>query len=270
VFLVNVPIGVAALVATPRLAPADGRPRGATAGRDVPGAVAATAGLALLVLGLSERGTLRLAALAGAAAAFAALVVRERRASDPLLPPHLLRDRRLTVALLAATVLTATTSGAGVLATLHLQDELGLDPAGAGLVLLPLSGAVIIGSFAAGRFPTRAAVVLAAGIALVALGSAAAALTLSRAGLTAWAVLAGAGLGAASVAATTLGTSAAGEDGHGTAAGLLSTAAQVGTAVGVAALVLVAAGPGTRAGFATAAAVALAGLAAPVLARRGS
>jgi MFS family permease len=266
VFLLNVPIGIAALAATPRLAPAGpARPR--AGGLDVPGAVAATTGLALLVLGFSERGAVRVIGLAGAAAALLALEVHERRASDPLLPPRLLGDRRLGTALLAAAVLTATTSGGGVLASLHLQDALGLGPAAAGLVLLPLSGAVVAGSVAAGRLRAPASVVLAVGVALVAVGSAVAALALSRAGLVAWGVLAGAGLGAASVAATTLGTSAAGADGRGTAAGLMSTAAQVGTAVGVAALVLVAEGPGTAAGFAAAAALAVSGLAASALRR---
>ncbi len=47
----------------------------------------------------------------------------------------------------------------------------------------------------------------------------------------------------------------------------MSTAAQVGTAVGVAALVLVAEGPGTAAGFAAAAALAVSGLAASALRR---
>ena len=53
-------------------------------------------------------------------------------------------------------------------------------------------------------------------------------------------MLCGLGIGVASVAATTLGTSAVGERDRGTAAGLLNTAAQVGTALGIAALVLVA------------------------------
>jgi MFS family permease len=88
-----------------------------------------------------------------------------------------------------------------------------------------------------------------------------------------WGVLAGLGLGAASVAATTLGTSAVGPGDRGTAAGLLSTAAQVGTAVGVAALVLAAgtsdATAGHRIGFGAAAALALLGAAAAGLLVRG-
>ena len=47
-------------------------------------------------------------------------------------------------------------------------------------------------------------------------------------------VVMGAGLGAASVASTKLGM---GEDGQGVASGLLNTAAQLGTAIGLAVLV---------------------------------
>jgi MFS family permease len=74
-------------------------------------------------------------------------------------------------------------------------------------------------------------------------------------------VLTGLGLGAASVSATTLGASAVDEADRGTTAGLLNTAAQVGTAVGVAALVLLA-GESHRLGFAAAAGAAAVGAAA--------
>ena len=73
--------------------------------------------------------------------------------------------------------------------------------------------------------------------------------------LVAWGVLCGLGIGIASVAATTLGTSAVADAERGTASGLLNTAAQVGTAVGIAALVLV----GHRLGFAAAGALAAVG-----------
>ena len=54
-------------------------------------------------------------------------------------------------------------------------------------------------------------------------------------------VLSGSGLGCASVASTARGTSAAGENEQGLASGLLNTSAQVGTALGLAALATIAA-----------------------------
>jgi EmrB/QacA subfamily drug resistance transporter len=273
VFLVNVPVGLAALALAPLLlheSRADRRPRAL----DLPGALAATSGLGLLVLALAQAersGPLTpvpLAALAGATLLLAALADRERTAADPLVPPALLRVRPLAAALLAAALLTATTSGGGVLATLHLQDVLGLSPTGAGLLLLPFSLSVVAGSIAAARMPASASAVIAVGIALVGAGCAAAAISLTAtsgsAGVVVWGAIAGLGLGAATAAATTLGASAVAGTDRGTAAGLLNTAAQVGTAVGVAGLVLVAgtatATAGHRIGFAAAAAVAALGV----------
>ena len=134
---------------------------------------------------------------------------------------------RVAGAVLTAALLTAATSGGAVLATLHLQDDLHLDPLQAGLHLLPLSVAVVIGSAVAARARSRSALGLGAGRR--------SAPRSHRSSLTAWALLAGFGLGSASVAATSLGMKHAEEPG--TVAGLLSTAAQVGTAIGVATLV---------------------------------
>jgi MFS family permease len=173
----------------------------------------------------------------------------------PLVPAGLLRRRPLVVAAAVAVVLTATTSGGAVLATLHLQDALGLTPQGASLALLPLSLAVIAGSVLASRARAPAPAVIAGGLLLVAAGSLTAAAGASRAGICGWAVLAGLGLGAASVAATTLGASAVPEAERGTASALLNAAAQLGTAAGVPALVLL---NDTRLGFAAAAGLAAA------------
>ena len=85
--------------------------------------------------------------------------------------------------------------------------------------------------------------------------------------LSACAATAGAGLGLSSVAATTLGTTVP-EVLRGTASGIINTAAQLGTAAGIAALLLIAdattgaPGPGTGApiiAWAAAAALAAAG-----------
>jgi MFS family permease len=278
IFLLNVPVGVAALALTPRLLQESRSERGPRE-LDVAGAATATLGLGLLVFALAqaERSgpltTAPLVALGGAAVLLAAFFLRERGAAQPLVPPALLRARPVTAAVLTGALLTATTSGGGVLATLHLQDVVGLGPAGAGLVLLPLSLGVVMGSVAAARAGLPAPSVIAGGVGLVGAGSLAAALMISdttgRGGVVAWGVLAGLGLGAASVAATTLGASAVDEADRGSVAGLLNTAAQVGTAIGVAALVLVAGATdptdGHRIGFAVAAGAALVG--APLLNR---
>ena len=209
VFLINVPIGLVALALTPRLLRES---RTARRPFDLLAAACATGALALLVSG-------RPVALAGAAVLLAIFVWRERAAAEPLV----FRDRTVAIAAAAGALLTATTSGTGVLASLYLQGEAGLGPSAAGLAMLPLSVSVVVGSIVGARMDVGI-VLVAAGCAALALGS-----------VLAWGILAGYGLGAASVAATTLGTSAVSEDDRGAVSGLLGTAAQVGTAIGVAA-----------------------------------
>ena len=116
--------------------------------------------------------------------------------------------------------------------------------------------------------PDRAPAALATGLAVIAVADAA----LIPAAAHGWALsacvaVAGAGLGLSSVAATTLGTTVPGTM-RGTASGIINTAAQLGTAVGIAVLLLIAAAttgppaPGTAApviAWAAAAAVAAAG-----------
>ena len=79
----------------------------------------------------------------------------------------------------------------------------------------------------------------------------------------------GAGLGVASVASTAAGTAAAGRTREGVASGLLNTAAQVGTALGVAVVLSVAAAAGQHVAFGGAAVLAFAA-AALALRRSGA
>ena len=269
VFLVNVPICLAAAAAAPRVLgewrdPAPAKP-------DVAGAVLATAGVAALLLALTALGPRGLALGALGVALLAALARVEARAQDPLLDRAVLRRPDVAGPNAVAAVLTATTSGAMILCVLHAQDVLGLHPIAAGLLFAPFNLAVIAGSLAGPRIPERGA--MAGGLAAVAAG----ALALMAIGpetpavpslLGGFAVM-GAGLGVASVASTARGTAALAAEHQGLASGLLATSAQLGTALGLAIVVPIAAaradglGGGAAAqvsgyelGFAIAAAVA--------------
>ena len=197
------------------------------------------------------------------AAPLTAVFVRaDRRASAPLLPAAALAIPALRRGTLGAFLNTATTSSAMTLATLYLQDGLHRSPLAAAATLAPFSLAVVAGSALAepALRRIRAERVLAIGLAVIAVALVAVAgvaLTLARPrsgavgpGLAACVATAGTGLGLASVAATTLGT-AVPETLRGTAAGIINTAAQLGTAIGIAVLWLVAAAttgaPGARA-----------------------
>jgi EmrB/QacA subfamily drug resistance transporter len=277
VFAVNVPIGLMALVITPWLLPAD-RKETPTSRLDLGGALAATAGLALLVYSLTSAGDRGLAQLSSwlplllAAAAFMIFVRHERRTSDPLLPLGLLRSRPVAGATLTALAITASTTPAMYLSVLYVQDVLGV-PAGRASLLFPaVNLAVIAGSLLGPRLLVRLGgrrtlLVGFTGIALgITLLMVLPAGSLPVVQLMAAFTLIGAGLGAASVASTQTGTDAANPAYRGVTSGVLNSAAQVGTAVGVALLVpLVAATAssavmtGYRIGFLGALAIALTG-----------
>jgi len=214
---------------------------------DVAGAVLLTAGVMGLVLGASllERPGQRAGgalAVAAGTALLGAFAWTERRVRAPLVAPAAARHPRLRAGAGAAFVNTATTSSAMTLVTLHLQDVVGVSPSGAGLRLLPFSVGVVAGAaLAAPLLGRRAApVVIAAGLATIAVSDAALLATGGAPGPLPLAVaIGGMGIGLSSVAATALGTAVAPHL-QGTASGVLNTAAQLGTALGVAALLLVA------------------------------
>jgi MFS family permease len=220
----------------------------ASRGLDLLGAVTVTAGLVLLVLGLTrieEAGLgspTTLTTLCLAAASFGAFVFVERRAADPLVPLGLFRLRGLVGAALVAFALTATTSPVGVLVTLYLQNTLGYSASFAGLTGLPLSLCVIAGSMLGGRIAGRLGgrATMSLGLAVVAASALVTAGITAESGVVyvlAGAALAGLGLGCASVASTARGTSAVEEDDRGLASGFMNTSAQVGTALGLATLI---------------------------------
>jgi MFS family permease len=282
VFLINLPVCLLTAALAPRALP---ERRDATpAPADLPGALLATAALTLLVLALSTGTPALLPVAAALAAAFVAV---ERRAPDPLLHLPTIRRPRVATPNLVALTLTATTTPPMLLCTLHAQDVLGLDPATAGLLFPPFNLAVVAGSLAgprvAGALGRDGA--MAAGLAGVAAGALAlrgidARDTALPALMTGFAVM-GAGLGVASVASTALGTEALDAERQGVASGLIATSAQVGTALGLALIVPLAATAGRatdaasvdgyRIGFTVAAAIAgTAALAVALNARRAA
>jgi EmrB/QacA subfamily drug resistance transporter len=251
IFFVNVPVGVAGIALSHVLLP-ESRDPAASRRLDLLGAGTVTSGLVLLVLGLTRieeagfgsPGTL--VTLGLAAALFGAFVFVERRADDPLVPIRLFRLRGLVGAALVAFALTATTAPIGVLVTLYLQNTLGYSASFAGLAGLPFSLCVIAGSMLGGRISERIGgrVTMSSGLAVVAASALVTAGITAEGGVAyvlAGAALSGLGLGTASVASTARGTSAVEEGKRGLASGFMNTSAQVGTALGLAALLTLAA-----------------------------
>jgi len=181
--------------------------------------------------------------LAASAVLGAGFVVTDRHAAAPLLPSAVTGSAALRQGTLGSLLNTATTSSAVTLVTLYLQNTLGRSPLEAAATLLPFSLCVVAGSVLAARLQQRLRPqwLVAAGLAAIAAGDAA----LIPAPGSRWMVpacmaVAGAGIGLSSVAATSLGTDVD-PAWRGSASGIINTAAQLGTAVGIAVLLLIAA-----------------------------
>ena len=277
IYWINVPIGLVLLagvvLAVPALAPQRQERL------DLPGAVLLVGAAMSVIVGaaLLEREELRLAGgltIGGGLVLASLLVYQQRRATMPLVPAGAAASPTLRTGSAVAFVITATTSSAGVLAALLLQQQRGFTPLQAALVLMPFSVAVIGGSVLARRLVGTPARRLA-GLGLVGIAAGNLVLVVTAgavSGIVAGVVVAGIGLGLASVASTAIGTDVT-EDLVGTAAGLVNTAAQLGTAIGVSALVTLSAVGDPTAGTVLAwavAAVAAALLGAVMLVRRQS
>jgi MFS family permease len=275
VFAINAPIGVVTLVLAARLlAPARRTARSGPTGLDLGGAVSITLAVALAALGLSwvaatPAGWPGWTAVVVAAAALVFFVRHESRTAAPLVPGDLASTPGVLGGNLTAAALTACTTPAMLTTVLYVQNTLHVTPARASLYFPAFNLAVIAGSLLGPRVLGRvgARAVLVAGFLAITVGILAL-LTLPAAGRPAGTligafVLMGAGLGAASVASTTAGTAEVDPADQGVAAGLLSSAAQVGTALSLAVItpLVASAAPmtGYRRGFAAAALVALVG-----------
>jgi EmrB/QacA subfamily drug resistance transporter len=247
IFLINLPIGIAALATAVRVLPAD-RGLGLAAGADVVGAFLVTSGLMLgiyAVVKVGENGwtsapTLGFGALA--AALLAAFAARQATARTPLMPPRILRSRSVAGANLVQILMVAALFAFQVLLALYLQRVLGYGAARTGLAMLPAAlaiGAVslLVSTRLIARFGERN--VLLAGIALlIGLLGLLARVPVHANYLTHLLplLLLAAGFGLALPALTALGMSGAGGEDAGLASGLFNTTQQIGGAIGVAAL----------------------------------
>ena len=158
VLFVNVPIGVMLALGAPRvLAATNGRP-----GRlDLPGAATVTAGMTLLVYGLSRAAssgwtnTLTVGPLVAGIVLLAAFIVIELRSQQPLLPLRIFANRNRSGAYAVRLAIGATLSGMLFFLTQYMQNILGYSPLKAGLAFLPITVGVVLGAQSASRLIGR-------------------------------------------------------------------------------------------------------------------
>ncbi len=240
VFYVNVPVGLTVLVALTRILP--NLPRAASGSLDVVGAALVAAATGALIYALIRAGdhgwlnALTLALFALAAAAYAAFAARQRRAAAPLMDLRLLGRRPVAAGIFVIAVATALMVGVFFLGSFYLQNHQGHGALMTGMLFLPVALLTMAAATAAGRVLGRLGARALAAVALLvaAAGFLVPVLWSGTTAMVAGVSVAAAGLGALFVvaSATALGSVAPHE--AGVTSGIVSTFHEFGASAGAA------------------------------------
>jgi EmrB/QacA subfamily drug resistance transporter len=158
VFLINLPVAAVALALLPRLVDESHAPGGRL---DLAGAVLATGGLGAVVAGLLAASSRSwgdpgvVGPQLGGLAALTALVLVERRAPDPLLPPRYFTSRARSIAALAMTLMTGAMAAMFLLLSLYMSTVLGYSPLSVGVAYLPLCAVLVVALAVSAPLVTR-------------------------------------------------------------------------------------------------------------------
>ena len=283
IFTINVPAGVALLVALPLTVPAGHGARDQAGpggepgppGLDIAGGLLVTTGTGAAIYGLVNAGTSgwaaysTLGAFALAVLAWAVFAYVERRTRSPLLSVGLLRRRPVAAGGFLMLIATMLLTGAFFLGSFSLQHADGDSALRVGLAFIPVAVATVVGAHTASRVLLRvpARAVAVTGLALAAAGYGAAALWAAPVQSVIGMSVAALGVGGCFVTAFTASLADAGAAETGLRGAIVNTCHELGGAAGVALLstiagaAMVAAHPAQsafRGGFTAGAACALA------------
>jgi EmrB/QacA subfamily drug resistance transporter len=245
VFMVNLPVGLAAIGLAARFVPESRAPRPRRP--DPAGQVLVTAALAALTYAVIEGGRVGFGSvqivilLAVTLGCLAALVFYELRRREPLLEMRFFTSAPFAGASVIAVCLLAALGGFLFLNTLYLQDVRGLSPLRAGLYLLPTAAVMTVAAplsgHLTGRYGARPSM-LAGGLAVLASGLMLTSLAPGTSVLFLLAAYAVFGLGVALVNPPITSTAVSGMPPAqaGVASAVATTSRQVGMTLGVAVL----------------------------------
>jgi EmrB/QacA subfamily drug resistance transporter len=254
VFYINVPIALVALTLTPRLMPGAPAHRGSV---DVLGAITATAGLTLIVLGVVRApahrwasSTTLLTLLAGVVLLVTFALIQARR-REPLMRLSILRTANLAAANGIQFLLGAAWIPTWFFLNLYLQQVLGYGPFDGGAALLPMTTAIMVlmvgvAPRVIARFGPKLPIV--AGMVLLAGGMASLARVHATGSFTTdvlpGSLIAATGMALAFIPSLGTAISAARPEEGGLAAGIVNTSYQVGSALGLAVMTAIASSHG--------------------------
>jgi EmrB/QacA subfamily drug resistance transporter len=159
IFLINVPLGLAAILLTLRFVPESRAPRARRF--DPVGQALMVVFLATLTFGIIEApsqgwsSALIVASFLVSAAALAGLLLYEPRREEPLVDLRFFRSIPFASAITISVAAFAAFGGFLFLNTLYLQDARGLSPLHAGLATVPMAAMIVIAAPLSGRIVGR-------------------------------------------------------------------------------------------------------------------
>ena len=255
-FLLNVPIGLAAILAAPRFLPETARHPGRL---DVAGAMSSTLGVSALVFGIVHSADagwtdqVTLIALAAGLALVALFITSQKHSSQPLMPPRLFSNRERAGAYGARFLFNGALLSFYFFMSQYLQGVTGDTPLQAGLAFLPATLAAFAAATATSRLIRRTsnALMSIAGCAAMLIGTAwisrVSADTSYLTGIVLPMIIFGIGQGLGLSTLTTGGMAGVTRDDAGVAGGLVNVAHHTGGALGLGILVTIFAGAGSGA-----------------------
>jgi MFS transporter, DHA2 family, methylenomycin A resistance protein len=242
IFLVNLPIGLAGLWLSARYARETSRSPQRQV--DLPGQIAAIAALGCLAGAIIEGGSvgwhpLVIAGFVASVVLSVLFILRERHASQPMLPLSLFGHRMFALTSMIGLLVNIAFYGLIFVFSLYFQGVNGMSPFATGLAFLPMMGAVLPVNLIAPRLAERfgAPATIAAGAAAAASGCLA--LLFIGQGTSYWAtcaqlVVIGGGLGLLVPPLTSALLGSVEKSRSGIAAGVLNATRQTGSVLGVA------------------------------------
>jgi len=246
-FFVNVPFALILVVCAPFLLPRDTNKQVSVRRFDLPGALVVTAASLLLVYGITEGTAVgwtsptTIGIILASLVLFVVFFVIEARTKEPLMPLRLFRNRSLIASMGITAIFMGTFGVQPYLLTIWLQQVHHVSPLEAGLVSLPLSLAVMVGTNLGGALATRIGTraTLALGLAIGAVMFVVLAFVLPPSGpyllnLLIVGIIAGLGQGIVWTAMWIAAAAGTPEQEQGIASGMASTTQQVGNALGLA------------------------------------
>jgi EmrB/QacA subfamily drug resistance transporter len=251
IFYVNAPIGVAALVAVPKVV-RESKAEGLAQHFDAAGALTVTASLMLLVYGLTQSTNVgwgsgqTIGVLLGSAALLAIFLAIETRSHSPLMPLGIFRRRTLAGANLIGFMLGTMIFGMFYLLSLYMQQVLGFSALETGVGYLAVALTVIAAAGLSQALVTKVGVKPVLTVGMVLLGAGLAWFTqVSVDGsyavdLLPGFLLIGVGMGFSFVPISIAALAGVTGKEAGLASGLINTSQQIGGALGLAILTTVA------------------------------